>query len=301
MTLENLNNNRVHQLPRVVLLVIVSVFLFAFLLSSFFTVRADSVAQVQTSIFMAPETVDFLKQKALLGSPGLAVGDTYSYIAQFTPVPNHSNNGLGGYLTFYVPGGSEVIGAAIVKPNVFGGYDAIAPSLPGPGPDGWGSRGRQSFSVAPWNTAFNALCGTYGQPVGQCNGGIAQLYADTGIFYSTDSRTALFVGPDTDNIIRHSVNGYKINPTANNQLLGILNYDEARTHNLWDASMTNAFGTGKLPTNEPKSSTPKAGSGAGATPFTAGSPVAGSDSGFKLDYTGLVGPWQRIFYNGSRV
>ncbi len=273
-------------------------------------VSAHNVGQINVTKFLAPETVQLLKDRATAGTPGFQVGDTVSFLIQYTPLENGATVGAGGYVTEYVPAGTEVIGASIVTPNGSGGYSAIAPDLPGPIADGWGQRGKQAFA-APWNGAFDPACPGTGNNANQCMGRVAQIYADTGIFFSTDSRTALYTSPSTDGVIRQgggaNGNGYNVNPTGAGNLNTIIGQTQATTHNLWDASNTNAFGStsgaiAALP--NPKSSATAVlvtKPGQGTTPFKASSAVAGTGSGYQLDYTGAVGPWQRIAYPGSLI
>ena len=60
---------------------------------------AHSVAQAQTTKFLAPETLTTLLARAGTASPGLQVGDVVSYIIQFTPVANGATTGVAGYIT----------------------------------------------------------------------------------------------------------------------------------------------------------------------------------------------------------
>lgn len=270
------------------------------------SVWADSVGQISQGKFFAPETKALIESRAGTANPGLHNGDTISYILQFTPIPNGSNFGVGGYVTEYIPANTEVVGASIVQPDGNGGYVEVGPDLPGPAPDGWGTRGQNTYA-APFNVNTYDSTGkcAAASKTNNCNARIAQLYADTGIFYSTDSRTALYALPD--GVIRQSTNGYNINPTGANGLNGILGQTQATTHNLWDANNTNAFGSTSaaitaLPS--PKSAQTAltlTAIGQGSSPFNSGSAVAGSGSGYQLDYTGAVGPWQRIKYQGSRI
>jgi uncharacterized repeat protein (TIGR01451 family) len=263
---------------------------------------AHSVGQRQTTKFLAPDTVQMLVDRANSGAPGLKAGDIISYIIQFSPVANGATIGVAGYVTDYIPPNTQVVGASIVVPGGSGFID-VAPGLPGTIPNGWGSRGQNTFS-APFNTSnydSTGLCGAAGKS-NNCNGSLAELHADTGIFFSRDPRTAVF--PAVPTRIAQGTNGYYINPTAVGQLDSIVGNPSnvATTHNLWDAAMTNAFGTKTLPGATPRSTQPILNAdGNGAAPFGAGSPVAGPQTGYPLDYTGTTGPWQRIAYTGSRV
>jgi uncharacterized repeat protein (TIGR01451 family) len=263
---------------------------------------AHSVGQRQTTKFLAPETVQMLVDRANSGTPGLVAGDVISYIIQFSPVANGANIGVAGYVTDYIPPNTEVIGASIVTPGGAGFVD-VAPSLPGTIPNGWGTRGQNTFSGPFGNNAYDStgLCAAAGK-TNNCNGSLAELHADTGIFFSTDPRTAAF--PAVPTRIAQGTNGYYINPTALGQLDNIVGNPSnvGTTHNLWDAAMTNAFGTKNLPGTNPRSNQPVLNAdGNGAAPFGAASPVAGPLTGYPLDYTGGVGPWQRIAYSGSRI
>jgi uncharacterized repeat protein (TIGR01451 family) len=262
--------------------------------------EAHSVAQVQTAKYFAPETVQMLKDRATAGgTPGLMTGDIASYIVQFTPLANGATVGAGGYVTDYIPANTEVVGAAMVQPNGTG-FTEVAPDLPGPMSNGYGSQLEHTFSN--WSVT-NSLCTAAGKTPSNCTGSLAQVYADTGIFYSTDLRTKVDYRTDTDGRVRQGTNGYRINPTAAGQLNPYLKQTQATTHNQWDADQTNAFGTTALPTGSPISSQLRIIplKGRGATPYNAGSAVAGPDAGYKLDNTGAVGPWQRIAYPGSRI
>ena len=167
-----------------------------FLCSVAYNAIGHSVGQLQTTKFLAPETVQLLISRAGSGTPGLQVGDIISYIIQFTPVANGATNGVAGYVTDYIPPGTEVVGASVVQPSG-SSYINVSPSLPGSIDNGW-SGGQNTYLVAPFNTsAFDAtgLCASNAPgPIftNNCNGSVAQVYADTGIFYSTDSRTAQF-------------------------------------------------------------------------------------------------------------
>ena len=267
-------------------------------------VMAHSVAQVQTAIYLAPDTVTMLTERAIKGTPGLVQGDVVSYVVQFTPVENGAFVGPNGYVTAYLPAGVEVVDAAFVSKQSDGSFVAVPPAAPGPLPNGWGARGQRTFTVgnAAWASLFIPECSV--QPLGQCNGSLAQLYADTGIFYSTDSRTGVFISPSTDGRVRQGTNGYDISPTGENQLNPILDQVRATTHNLWDAAQTNAFGSTSSAVTAlvaPASPALSAGTGQGAAPFAAGSPVAGPETGYSRDNLGATGPWKRIAYPGSRI
>jgi len=264
------------------------------------TASAHSVGQVQTTKYFAPETVQMLVDRAAAGHPGFQVGDTVSYIIQYTPVSNGATVGVAGYITDYVPSGAEVVGAWIVDGN----YNPITPSLPGGIDTGWGNLFGQRTYAAPFNSGTTydptGLCAAAGYTGNNCNGRLTELHADTGIFFSTNSRTAQY--PPFPTRISQGGNGYNVNPdgTGIATLMSLLGETNNTSHNLWDADQTNAFGSTALPA-APRSSQTIISSGRGAPPFYAGSPVAGPQTGYQFDNTGTVGPWQRIAYPGSRI
>ncbi|MDH2918720.1 MAG: hypothetical protein PXX73_05970 [Sideroxydans sp.] len=281
---------------------------------------ADSVGQVQTTKYFAPETVALLKQRAqdkANGVPGAVMGfqagDTINYIIQFTPVANGGTVGAGGYITDYIPANTLVTNAQFVQPDGMGGFYQTAPPAPATMPDGWGKRATFAYTAGWTNDPYTLnQCALALKTTANCAGSLAQLVADTGIFYSTDPRTAVFVDPSTDGRVRQWAapigNGYNVSPGSGAGLVTLMGGPVGATpstHNFWDAAMTNAFGT--VPATALAILPPSAGnpaivtSGKGAAPYNAASPVAGPDSGYQLDYTGQVGPWQRVYYPGSMV
>lgn len=268
--------------------------------------KADSVGQVQTVKSFAPETVKMLVDRLLAGQAGLQQGDVINYIIQFATIANGATVGAGGYVTDYIPAGTEVVGAWFVQPSG-SDYIHIAPGQASTMPDGWGLRGQGAFN-ANWATtdaATATACANAGQTLANCTARLSEVYADTGIFFSTDPRTAGFTSPSTDGRVLQgggaTGNGYYVTPTAELQLNPLVGQTSATTHNYWDASNTNAFGSTAIPAAAPRSDVPVASTGIGAGPFNAGSAVAGPDVGYKLDYTGTPGPWRRIYYPGSMM
>ncbi len=277
---------------------------------------AHSVAQVQTAKRISPVTVVALDPQGnpVPGSLGTdtkaKVGDVLSYIIRFTPVPSSATRGAGGYITEYVPANTEVVGARFLDAN----GNTVFPHRCGMMDDGWGPSGKHS--------EYDAL--------GLLQGSLAQLYGDTGIFFSTDPRTAR-TPADTFVTVQ---NGLVIDPfpTGGNQLDTQLGFNGPPfyAHNEWDLLQTLAFGVnpGVVSLN-----------GQGNTPFGFGSPVAGPDTFYafekvlapkcsdgmdndgdgNMDYPadaecksaldddetvtadGPIGPWQRIRMTGSEI
>jgi len=285
---------------------------FAFLLAP--SAQADSVAQVATSKFIADETLDVLDcrvrdpddptampcNECTAGdefcTPGMTTadggmvvdpeltalrpGDIISFRITFTPVPNGRVYGGGGYITEYVPPGTEVVGVRLVN----GAGETVAPRRAGPMASGWGSRGDNDWAGA-----------------GHEEGTIAQVYCDTGIFFSTDPRTA----QNPPDALLDVTNGLLLleDPTGADQfndLIGAVT-GEFYSHNTWDLHQTYAFGTDNSYNG-----------GHGTTPHRYGSPVAGPDTWYHFEaspgatdvdpvLTDTIGPWQRIAYPGSET
>ncbi len=221
---------------------------------------AHSVAQVQTAKRISQATVVALDPQGNPTPGGMGtdtkakVGDVLTYIIQFTPVPNNASRGAGGYITEYVPPNTEVVGARIVDKN----GKTIAPKRGPQMDDGWGPRGRHN--------GFDGM--------GLEQGSLAQVYADTGIFYSTDPRTAR---SPADMFIT-VVNGLSVTPvpTGAGQLDNFLGFagPPFYAHNEWDRVQAIAYGAngGSVVSN-----------GQGNTPFLFGSAVAGPDTHYRYE------------------
>lgn len=226
--------------------------------------HADSVGQVQTTKYFAPETVAMLKQRVIDvannvpgATMGFKAGDTVSYIIQFTPIANGSDIGAGGYITDYIPPGTTVTGAWFVQPDGAGGFYAVSPPAPAQMANGCGNGCGSTPYTANWTSDPYTIsaCSAAGLNLTTCTGNLAQLYAETGIFYSTDPRTQVFSDPSTDGRVMQwsapTGNGYNACPTRGmSQLVTLMGgtvttcaAGGVSTHNFWDAAMTSAFGT----------------------------------------------------------
>ena len=280
------------------------------------TATAHSVAQVQTAKRISPVTIVGLDPQGNpmpggVGTDTIAkVGDVLTFIIRFTPVPNNATRGAGGYITEYVPANTEVVGARFIDAAGNTVYPKRGPQMD----DGWGPRGRHN--------GFDNM--------GLLQGSLSQLYADTGIFFSTDSRT---VRAPADTFIT-VLNGLVVTPvpTGAGQLDDNLGFNGPPffAHNEWDRIQAIAYGAngGSVVSN-----------GQGNTPFGFGSPVAGpethyafekvlapqcsdgmdNDADGAMDYpaeTGCasaldddesanfaapIGPWKRVRYQGSEI
>jgi len=271
---------------------------------------ADYVGQVQTKLYLAPESLALLVERAESGiSPGFLEGDIVHFIIEFMGTdegaPSIEAGGEAGYVTAYIPDGVEVVGADMIEADGGGGFVVVPPHMPGLGWDGWGPTKRDDWDIDgqlsdQLDDQGEANCwddydAAHGMPCNSpdgCIGNVGELHADTGIFYSTDPRTAMFTG---GSVVISANNGYFVNPTGDTT---------TRTHNIWDAHHTNIFGSSQGAVDglsSPSSPYDPVADGFGVGPAGVASPVAGPQSGYPLDYTGCVGPWNRIQYPGSRI
>ncbi len=250
------------------------------------------------------DTIALLQSNVNAGTGGFATGDIIELKATFPVIVAGTLSGPGGYITFYPPPGTEVVGTWIVDAasNPINARPGTA-STTGEGISrGWGPIGQKTFSVAPngWAPSSTAVCTANGFTASNCNAGVAYVYGDTGIFYSVRSDTVMFANGQSALTL---LNGYQTNPTNTAPWTTVGGIGNERVHNKWDAVQTNAFGTasvGAVVTNG-FSATEEfvLANGRGTTPFNAGSPVSGPDSGVAWDRYGTTGPWNRISYPGS--
>lgn len=256
-------------------------------------------------ISFTPTTETQINTNIANGNGAIVAGDIVELIAVFPSITSGTVSGPGGYFTFYVPGGTEVVGASVVNSSLNDIAVRNATSaISGEGISrGWGPLGRNTFVVTAngWVPAIlPSQCALYGFTAATCNSGLAHVYGDTGIFYSTRADTAFYTGDGTD--VASLTNGYQVKPSNATPWSSIGGTGNARVHNKWDAVQSNAFGSGG-PLANPGFSTAESTqivtNGRASTPYKAGSPVAGPDSGNTLDRYGTTGPWQRISYPGS--
>ncbi len=261
---------------------------------------AHSVAQVDLGLGMTSDT-----QKMLIArGTGIQTGDVLEYVIKFTPVKNGALSGPGGYVTFYPPPGTQVVGAAVVQPERTSFRDVpVAP----PG----AISGRAGKTHAPYAAPFDANDPFNGGAWEE--GTLPQFYGDTGIFFSQSAATAKYVestyqdGSDPGTTALTTLNGYLIKPSACKQVRKYVGKPPScRTHNLWDASNVSAWGGAANPKanvhgTEPHSTYQNLGGKRGRTAYLAGSPVAGPDTFYRYDHTAQIGPWQRIAYPGSTI
>ncbi len=236
------------------------------------------------------------------GEQAVQNGDIIEVMADFPVIVAGTIDGPGGYATMYVPNGVEVVGAFIT--DAAGNPVDARPARSSSGSGiskGWGPKGQLIFDVSAngWQPSSSANCTAAGYSVAECNSGMAYIYGDTGVFYSTRADTALFAnGSDRATL----ENGYLVDPSNGTPWGSVGGTGTARVHNKWDAVHVNAFGSGGsifsngFTAAEETAINP---AGRGSTPFMSGSPVAGPQSGSPWDRYGTTGPWNRVQYAGS--
>lgn len=270
------------------------------------TVVGHNLDQQNTFISLDKPTVDLLESRAAGSQTLLQQNDVIGVICKTTPGPG-TNIGAGGYLTFYIPPGTQVVGVEYGLPDGFGGFTPVPIKPPAEMPMGDGpiaaakTTALVGLSLGP-NAAGDTALTVNG--AGTHNGTLAGVYGDTGIFFSTDQRTVWQSFTASG--------GYDRNPVTNDTVLTNNSLDAFVPVSRWDAEQLMAFGLSKpaAPIIDPN--------GRGNAPWGMASPVAGPQSGyawaFNRDYwlanpmvanrmklSVQTGPWQRIRYSGSTI
>jgi uncharacterized repeat protein (TIGR01451 family) len=297
------------------------------LVSNSFGHNLDTTA---TSISFADDFVAVMAQRAAAQQPLIQQNDEFWVLLKTTPGPG-TNTGVGGYQTFYVPNGVIVTDAAYVFPDGADprGFRNIPMKGQSPIAIGNGSISpATSAEFVGWQLPGENGLGLKHDPVtgtGAHRGTLAGVYADTGIFYSTDSRTVFnsygmlqppLSGPPApmQNNSGDTVGEWYANNIADaipRQVLGVMS--------LWDSYQLRAYGR--------KDVSPLLDSnGRGNAPWGLANVVAGPQSGYawEFDYdayqaafaaesnpalkkqAGLraaikIGPWNRVRYPGSQI
>ena len=240
-------------------------------------VWADYVGSLTNRVFVDPGSLSVI-------ADGYQNGDVLTLILETTPADTGSDSGHAAWMTFYVPAGVEVVGAEFIQPLSDGSYAPVGAQDTDATYDGFGVRGAVGYVPAAGSTRLG-------------EGFVNEVQQDTGIFYSTDSLTALLATPLTD-----------LTPTGPQTKPAVV-------WNLWDHRQLDAFGTGNaLSGNGGKGNTPVVSTDSGATWAGVGSMVAGPDTYYTNDYNPdcsgsanfeddvtCVGPWQRIATVNAKI
>ncbi|MFU8896692.1 MAG: SdrD B-like domain-containing protein, partial [Gammaproteobacteria bacterium] len=285
--------------------------------------QAHNLDSLATSIHFADDQVELMNTRALANQPLIQVGDEFWVVLMTTPGPG-TNTGVGGYQTFYVPPGAQVVDVAYVLPDPSDprGFRNIpmkgqSPIAIGSGPIGAASTPELIGFELP---GLNGL-GFRTDPVtaaGVDRGTLAGVYADTGIFFSTDDRTTFNSygmlkppapgGPaPMNNNSGDTVGEWYAANVPNSAVLDVLG-----VMTLWDSYQLRAYGrkdVAPLIDNN----------GRGNAPWGLANVVPGPDSGYAWEFdfatyestTGTaaqkmqaaikIGPWKRVKYPGSQI
>ncbi len=254
---------------------------------------AHNVDQRMAWLYFDDATLQMILARASANDlPLIRPNDELGIIVKSSPQPSGATTGVGGYIDFYVPVGTQVIDAGYVFPDGNGGYTDMPMKGQAIISQGAGPVGAKSTSALTGLTLGPNAIGRTNTAVdstGKHRGTLAGVYGDVGIFYATDPETAW-----------KSWNGGTI---TNNR------GEVVTPNNRWDAEQLLAYGS-KSPSSaiiDPD--------GRGSTPWGLGSSVAGPHSGYAwafdknvYDSTGnmksavsSMGPWQRIQYEGSTI
>ncbi|MBI5478388.1 MAG: hypothetical protein HY906_05995, partial [Deltaproteobacteria bacterium] len=255
--------------------------------------RGDGVAQVMVAKTIPAATVALIDPESGTSSGGggtdvkYAVGDVLLFRFKYFPVPDKIIRGLGGYLTEFVPPNTQVVGVRIIDQNGL----TIVPRYPGLADDGCGPANCNGFNSVPSASG----------PRNLDDGSIAQIYADTGVFYATDGRLAREPGSAFITL----QNGVLMSPEPRNigAIIGLVGTSSPiYAHDAWDWVQVRAYGI---------STAASGNSGAGNTPYLYGSPVPGPQTYYRyeatevspgvIQFNDVVGPWGRIRYPGSQI
>lgn len=271
-----------------------------------------------TSIHYANDFISMMSQRASTNGAPVQVGDEFWVLIKTTPGPG-TTTGVGGYQTFYVPPWAQIVDAAYVYPDAADprGFREIPMKGQSPIAIGDGPIGAKSTTDLIGYTlpGTNGLGLAYA-PVtaaGVHRGTIAGVYADTGIFYSRDSRTAFnSYGAEATGGAAPMVNNSG-DTVGEWDAVNILDPAVYGVMTLWDSYQLRAYGR--------KDVAPIIDyvDGRGNTPWGLGNAVAGPQSGYawEFDYATFtntsgttaqkiqaaikMGPWQRIRYPGSQI
>ncbi len=268
---------------------------------------------IDTSLSYDAPTLQLISQRAAANQPLIQAGDTLGVVLKATPYGG-TIDGVGGYMTFYVPPGMQVVGAQYVRTAgttndtyypinmkgqaaiAVGGLDAVdIPELAGLG------LGPNLLGIS------NAVVNSSGLELGTISG----VYGDTGIFYSTDPKTSFGSWTNSGGYYKDSTrtNGYVLTTDFGLKIIPVTE---------WDGEQEVGYGMISPATAlicYPNSSH--------CMPWGLANDVAGPQSGYAWQFnwqtysnviqaTGNrslamkssvtnIGPWQRIQYPGSQI
>ncbi len=260
------------------------------------TARGDGVAFVMTSKSIPEATIAVIDPESGTSAGGgttdvrVGAGDVILFRFNYFPVPDKIVRGLQSYITEYIPANTQVVGVRVLDRDGL----TTAPRYPGIAMDNCGGAcGR-----------YNSVPTSGGGTRNLKDGTIAQLYADTGVFYATGARHRRNPGTTfltIDNGIDMVPSPIRVNDVRT--LIGAPVVPHI--HNAWDWTHVRAYGIRNSDGNA------SGNAGRGNTPFRYGSPVAGPQTFYRFEasepsmgniqFNDQVGPWNRVQYPGSLI
>lgn len=161
-------------------------------LIGFQSLNAHNLNQRTNYLVFDDVTLDMIKARAKAGQQLLRAGDTVGLVLKATPDVG-TPTGAGAYSTFFVPVGTQVVGAQYGYINNKGKFVPIAMKGQSILSLGAGSSGAKAQSALKGLELGPNIVGQKTFAVdgstGLMRGTMAGVYADTGIFYSTDPKT----------------------------------------------------------------------------------------------------------------
>jgi hypothetical protein len=155
--------------------------------------QAHNLDTKSISIQFANDFIATMAARSAAGQSLLQIGDEFWVYTKTIPGPG-TKTGVGGYTTFYLPAGYQVLDAAYVAHSNSDPRGFVPASMKGQSSIAIGA-GPIAAKVAVGLTGYSYptpnILGINESPVtatGISRGTIAGVYADTGIFYSTDAR-----------------------------------------------------------------------------------------------------------------
>lgn len=251
-------------------------------------------------------TLEMFQARAAAGQSLLQVGDTVGLLMKATPNLG-TPTGAGGYSTFFIPVGSQVVQAEYGHIDTSTGYftpTAVkGQSILALGDGARGAKQTTGLIGLQLGPNINGQTAPAVDASGYANGTMVGVYSDTGIFYSTDPKTAWQSWVNTGGLDNN------INTTSDNTLTASSGRVVVPTTR-WDAEQLLAFGSSS------PAAIVDAGDERGNAPWGMASAVAGPECGYawcfdktfwdghpnnpnRMKLSVAVGPWRRIQYDGS--
>ena len=253
------------------------------------------------------ETLDMCSARSAAGQALIQPGDTIGLVMKATPNLG-TPTGAGGYSTFFVPVGSQVVNAEYGRLDSTGAFVPMAVKGQSILALGDGARGAKKTTGLIGLTLGPNINGQTASAVdssGYANGTMVGVYSDTGIFYSTDPKTAW------QSWVRTGGYDGKTLTTTDNSVTASSGRVVVPTTR-WDAEQLLAFGS-----SSPVAALLDSVDMRGNAPWGMASAVAGPECGYawsfdktywdsnpsdpsRMKHSVTVGPWRRIKYEGSQ-